>query len=208
MIDGLSAEGQPAWPPAKPQQSRFWVRAALRRSPRAWTWRSRPDCGTAFRAARWRSKPRQGRARRRRCRASGPARQGCAPAPTACFRPVRAGVRCPWLLASSGSPCGHEASWNQTAGTFRSRQRRITQNTYTFDHVRPLKTGPAEPYGVVFENRSGADIQVREHRKRRKSRQMAEGPVYIGLTGSSRPFPDWAETPDRSSGRAAVRARS
>jgi hypothetical protein len=31
----------------------------------------------------------------------------------------------------------------------------------------------AELHGVVFENRSGADIQVREHRKRRKPRQAA-----------------------------------
>ncbi len=30
-----------------------------------------------------------------------------------------------------------------------------------------------ESYGVVFENRSAAYIKVREHRKRRKSRQMA-----------------------------------
>jgi len=32
---------------------------------------------------------------------------------------------------------------------------------------------PAESAGAGFENRSGADMEVREHRKRRNLRQMA-----------------------------------
>ena len=102
MIDGLSAAGA-GLPPAIRRRSRLWEPAALRLSPRVWKSRSRPDCGMAFRAARWRSKQPRGRARRKRCRATGPAAarlRACAGAP--CRRPVRAGVQCPCLLASSG----------------------------------------------------------------------------------------------------------
>jgi hypothetical protein len=36
-----------------------------------------------------------------------------------------------------------------------------------------LRIRPAETDDVVFENRSGADVGVREHRKRRKPRQVS-----------------------------------
>jgi hypothetical protein len=47
-----------------------------------------------------------------------------------------------------------------------------------------LKTRSGESAGVGFESRSAADIQVREHRKHRKSRQMAAGVEF--QTGFSR----------------------
>ncbi|OWK18642.1 hypothetical protein AJ88_00125 [Mesorhizobium amorphae CCBAU 01583] len=43
----------------------------------------------------------------------------------------------------------------------------------------PLETRSGESAGVVFENRRAADIWVREHRKRRKPRQMAAGVEFM-----------------------------